>query len=990
MRKTNGANLATHGVLQVMALLFTLLPKFRNYLWSQDGWINFTVGLSTETGTVRQAIAFRDGKARVLWEIPDDVNVEMVFRDNKVLGEMTRLPPNEVLNLILKNQLMVKGNLAYAQLFNFFISLLMKGKQIDMMKKQVKELQGKTCAELSSRMCRREPGSPMKKASMRADGVDPGVEYLTDDPYLSAYSLEDFPRLGRFLDIHLNTKASLCHERPLLLTQWFRKNGFETDSAGLPWVPELRQAHAFKYLMENRKPIIRKGDLIAGTTTTKDIGVVIYPDSQGTMIWGELLTAPYRQLFPYDISGETVEILHHQVFPYWTERNFREWVRNHHDFPLCQKLDERFAVYFLWKTVALSHTIIDYPRLLKLGARGIIREIEEELSQDTAADEQKRNTLRAMILCYEGLIAYAKNLSMQAGRDAETETDPARKAELEKLSRICGQVPENPSTTLEEALNAIWIHWVGVHMENTNAGFSLGRMDQWLQPYFASDMEKLSTSEQKKQYIERAIELVGCFYLRCTDHLPLIPDIGNYLFGGSSSDQAITLGGVTPKGEDAVNDMTYIFLKVTEMLAIRDPNVNARYNREKNSDTYLKRLCEVNLNTTATPSIHNDVVVMNSLDEFAYPPEHLRDWAATGCVEPTLSGRHIGHTNCMMFNMVAALEMALFNGRHPLMRWDVGPRTGDVANNGFRSFDDFFRAFCTQLEFLADNSCEYNRLLGEAHSVLRPTPFISALVEGCRHKGLDVTKGGALYNSSGTACIGLADITDSLMAIKKLVYEERKTTLREIREAIDTNFANNPVLHSLVTKKVPLFGSGSDEAVDMANRVTRFIHDRFGEHQNFRKGKYTAGFWSMSNHVAFGTLTGALPSGRLAFKPFTPGLTPEAHASKNLLDNIRDVSRLEPTSMNNNIAFNVKVVPSAKDTHEKVVENMYSYVKTYCDLGGMQMQFNVVSSDTLMDAMLHPEDYRNLMVRISGYNAYFVTLNRDMQLELIERAEYGL
>jgi len=990
MWKTNGANLATHGVLQIMALLFTLFPKFRNRLRSEDGWINFTVGLSTETGTVRQAIAFRDGKARVLWEIPNDVNVEMVFRDNKVLGEMTRLPPNEILNLILKNQLIVKGNLAYAQLFNFFISLLMKGKQIDMMKKQVKELQGRTCAELSSRMRRGEPGPPMKKASMRACGVDPGVEYLTDDPYLSAFSLEDFPRLGRFLDIHLNTKASLCHERPLLLTQWFRKNGFETDSEGLPWVPELRQAHAFKYLMENRKPIIRKGDLIAGTTTTKDIGVVIYPDSQGTMIWGELLTAPYRQLFPYDISGETVEILHHQVFPYWTERNFREWVRNHHDSPLCQKLDERFAVYFLWKTVALSHTIIDYPKLLKLGARGIIREIEEELSQDTAADEQKRNTLSAMILCYEGLIAYAKNLSMQAGTDAETETDPVRKAELEKLSRICGQVPENPSTTLEEALNAIWIHWVGVHMENTNAGFSLGRMDQWLQPYFASDMEKLPTSEQKKQYIKRTIELVGCFYLRCTDHLPLIPDIGNYLFGGSSSDQAITLGGVTPDGEDAVNDMTYIFLKVTEMLSIRDPNVNARYNREKNSVTYLKRLCEVNLNTTATPSIHNDVVVMKSLDEFAYPPEHLRDWAATGCVEPTLSGRHIGHTNCMMFNMVAALEMALFNGRHPLMRWDVGPRTGDVANNGFRSFDDFFHAFCTQLEFLADNSCEYNRLLGEAHSVLRPTPFISALVEGCRHKGLDVTKAGALYNSSGTACIGLADITDSLMAIKKLVYEEKKTTLREIREAIETNFANNPVLHSLVTKKVPLFGSGSDEAVNMANRVTRFIHDCFGEHQNFRGGKYTAGFWSMSNHVAFGTLTGALPSGRHAFKPFTPGLTPEAHASKNLLDNIRDVSRLEPTSMNNNIAFNVKVVPSAKDTHEKVVENMFSYVKTYCDLGGMQMQFNVVSSDTLMDAMLHPEDYRNLMVRISGYNAYFVTLNRDMQMELIERAEYGL
>jgi formate C-acetyltransferase len=633
--------------------------------------------------------------------------------------------------------------------------------------------------------------------------------------------------------------------------------------------------------------------------------------------------------------------------------------------------------------------VLDYPKLLKIGARGIIGEIRRELEKDQAADRLKKDTLEAMILCYEGLIAYARNLSAQAAAEAREEADERRKAELERLAEICARVPENPCTTLDEALNAIWIHWVGVHMENTNAGFSLGRMDQWLQPYFVSDLKKIRGRKKREEYIRRAIELVGCFYMRCTDHLPLIPDIGNYLFGGSSSDQAITLGGVTPEGEDAVNDMTYIFLKVTEMLGIRDPNVNARFHRGKNSETYLRRLCEVNINTTSTPSIHNDEVVMASLEEFAYPQEHLRDWAATGCVEPTLSGRHIGHTNCMMFNMVAALEMAMYNGRHPLMRWDVGPKTGNVDNGSFPTFDDFFQAFCTQLDFLMDNSCEYNRLLGEAHSVLRPTPFISGLVEGCIANGRDATKGGALYNSSGTACIGLADITDSLMAVKKLVYDEKKVTLKEIREAMETNFENNGYLHSLVRNKVPLFGSGSPEAVEMANRVTRFIHDRFGAHTNFRGGRYTAGFWSMSNHVAFGTLTGALPSGRLAGKPFTPGLTPEAHASRNLLDNIRDVSRLEPKSMNNNIAFNVKVVPSPKESHQVAVDHVYSYVKTYCDLGGMQMQFNVVSSSTLRDAMAHPENYRDLMVRISGYNAYFVTLNRDMQMELIERAEYG-
>ncbi len=909
----------------------------------------------------------------------------MVFFDNGTLKDMASLPPNEVLNLILKNKLIVRGNLVYAQLFSFFITLFVKGKIINMMKKQAHE----RSKESRERAVQPEAApAPRVKKQLSAPARDPGVAFL-DDPYLSQYSLADFPRLEKFLDIHFTRKPAICHERPLLLTGWFRENGFETRKDGSPWVPELRQGYAFKHLMENRKPIIRKDDLIAGTTTTQEIGVVLYPDSHGTMIWGELFTTPYRQLFPYDISDDTREILHHSVFPFWVHRNFKEWVRETYRSPLCQSLDDRFAVYFLWKTAALSHTVLDYPKLLKIGARGIIGEIRRELEKDQAADRLKKDTLEAMILCYEGLIAYARNLSAQAAAEAREEADERRKAELERLAEICARVPENPCTTLDEALNAIWIHWVGVHMENTNAGFSLGRMDQWLQPYFVSDLKKIRGRKKREEYIRRAIELVGCFYMRCTDHLPLIPDIGNYLFGGSSSDQAITLGGVTPEGEDAVNDMTYIFLKVTEMLGIRDPNVNARFHRGKNSETYLRRLCEVNINTTSTPSIHNDEVVMASLEEFAYPQEHLRDWAATGCVEPTLSGRHIGHTNCMMFNMVAALEMAMYNGRHPLMRWDVGPKTGNVDNGSFPTFDDFFQAFCTQLDFLMDNSCEYNRLLGEAHSVLRPTPFISGLVEGCIANGRDATKGGALYNSSGTACIGLADITDSLMAVKKLVYDEKKVTLKEIREAMETNFENNGYLHSLVRNKVPLFGSGSPEAVEMANRVTRFIHDRFGAHTNFRGGRYTAGFWSMSNHVAFGTLTGALPSGRLAGKPFTPGLTPEAHASRNLLDNIRDVSRLEPKSMNNNIAFNVKVVPSPKESHQVAVDHVYSYVKTYCDLGGMQMQFNVVSSSTLRDAMAHPENYRDLMVRISGYNAYFVTLNRDMQMELIERAEYG-
>ena len=979
------ANILTRLFLRFFAANFNRRPSLNRYLKCDDGWLRFTFGIRTESGSVVQAVLFENGRVRVLDVLPETLDAELVFIDEAALKEAATKPPNRLMLALMENRMVTRGNIGYLQLVNFYLSLLFKPMQVRKLKKEAKkEKRDYNVAKAAQKSIHKK-----SHGQLSGESTDSGVRFLTDS-YLAAYGLKDFPRLQTFLDVHLKTRPAICHERPELLTRWYRESGFETDKNGSPWVGEIRQASAFKYLMEHRRPIVRMGDLLAGTTTTEEIGVVLYPDAHGTMIWGELLTVPHRPLNPYDVSPETIEVLHRTVFPFWMNRNFREWVRIHKGYPDCQKLDERFAACFLWKTVALSHTILDYPRVLAMGTKGIMAEIEKEIGRSPEAEGSKHSTLQAMKIALEGIHAYAKNLSAEAERLAYLENDPVRKKELARMADICSRVPENPCTTLDEAFQALWIVWVGVHMENTNAGFSLGRLDQWLQPYFEADMAKLTDEKEREAFIRRAIELTGCFYMRCTDHVPLIPDIGNYLFGGSSSDQAITLGGVTPEGEDAVNDMTYIFLKVTEMLSIRDPNVNARYSREKNSDAYLKRLCEVNLNTTATPSIHNDEAVMASLAEFHYPAEHLRDWSATGCVEPTLSGRHIGHTNCMMFNMVAALEMALNNGRHPLMRWDLGPKTGDVLSGHFKDFETFFDAFAAQLQFLADQTCQYNNLLGLAHQAIRPTPYISALIEGPIQSGKDVTKGGALYNSSGVACIGLADITDSLMVIKKLVFEERKVSFSDLHRALRENFQNDAAMLATIKNKVPLFGSGNKEALAMANRVTRLAHDTFGAHTNYRGGPYTAGFWSMSNHVAFGTLTGALPSGRLSGKAFTPGLTPEPHASRSILDNLRDVAHLEPTSMNNNIAFNVKVVPASSDSHGQTVDTLYAYAKAYAGMGGMQMQLNVVSSDTLRDAMEHPENYQNLLVRISGYNAYFVTLNREMQLELIERAEFGL
>ena len=976
-------------ILRIVAASFNLRPSFRKYLKTSEGWIDLTVGLRTESRSVECAIRFKDGRVRVLRDIPEKTQVTIVFKSDGVVKKLLAATPSDQIFMLLKSEMRVEGSMMYLNLFFFLLSILMSKKQILQLEKE--RIISQESEIKKSPHARKELSDSLKArhaTRLKGEKLDSGVQYL-HDPYLSEYSLDDFPRLKKFLDIHFTVKPEVCPELPRLVTEWHKKNGFETDTGGKPWEPITRKALSYKYLMENRSPIIARDCLVAGTTTSREIGCIVYPEGSGGLIWNELFTIPYRTYNPFDISEETRSLLHHEVFPYWVHRNFREWVGEKYDNPLCMQIDQRYAYYFNWKQATISHTIPDFPKMLSLGTSGIIREIREELHK-AETDAAKRVTLEGMIFTLEGLTAYSKNLAKQAARDTVTETNPDRKKELERLAEICTQVVEKPARTLYEAVNAMWITWVGLHMESMNAGLSLGRLDQWLQPYFLADMQKITSQEDRAKYIKDAVELIGHFYMRCTDHFPLTPDLANFYFGGSSSDQAITLGGVTPEGLDAVNDMTYIFLKVTEMLSLRDPNMNARFTPGFNSDTYLKRLCEVNLITAATPSMHNDSAMFKALSPMGYDIRDIRNWSATGCVEPTLSGKHMAHTNMQMMNMVAALEMALNNGWHPLTDWKLGPATGVIEKGDFRNFEDFFNAFTDQFQFLIDRSIEYNDLLAEAHQYLRPTPLLSSLIHGCITKGKDVTKGGATYNSSGTAIVGLADVTDSLMAIKKLVFDEKKITFAALKNAVDTNFENDPALLAMVRKKVPLFGSGNAEAVAMANRITRWSHDHYASLPHYRGGKYTTGFWTMSQHVAFGILTGALPSGRQAGKPFTPGLTPQPFASKNLLDNIRDVAQLDPVNLNNNIAFNVKVVPSASDTREKTVHNMFSYVKTYFDLGGMQMQMNVVTSDMLRDAMAHPDNYRNLIVRISGYNAYFVTLNRDMQRELIERAEYAI
>jgi pyruvate formate-lyase/glycerol dehydratase family glycyl radical enzyme len=969
--------------LKLMGLGFKFSKKMRREIYnpSNNFVFNKKIQVTTRSGDSNGYIVFKNGTMRSSMGIIEDPDLKIVCRNKEVMNNLITGSPEQSLDYLLSGDIYNNGNLSYLTKFSYLGSIFPKKAK----KPPSSAFPGKTkITEEQSKIKTIENLNLNKK-------VDE-VKYL-NDPYLGKYKLEDFPVLYNLKNNWFSEHAWLCDERAKNVTDFHNEHGFENTKDGKAFDPDLRQGMALKYILSKKKPIIFNDDLLPGTTTSKRIGVQMFPELGGVTIWPELHTMQSRDLNPYHISEDAIKNLNDYIFPYWMDRCVREKTRAKFGNQFSQRLDEFFCLYFEWKPYAISHTIPDFELVLKNGLSKVIENINEKIKVETV--EKKINFYNGMKHALEGVLEYSQNLRNEAENQlrslkGKNHSNGERMKNLERIVDSLNRIPHNPAETFMDSIVEIWILFLCFHQENMNAGLSLGRLDQILYPYFVKSMENAGTNEEKEKQIQEIINLIGAFYFKCQDHLPLVPNVGNKLFGGSSSDQALTLGGVTPEGKNGVNDLTYIFLKVTEMLGLRDPNVNAKFHPDFNSDEYLKRLCEVNINTTSTPSLHNDKEMIEVMVEHGFKIEDARNWGATGCVEPTSIGKHFGHTGCIMFNTIAPLEILIGNGYHPLIHPQINSVTKLFQNENFPTFEDLFEGYKAQLRFIVDQCVEYNNNLGLIHQEVHPTPLLSAIFQGPLEEGKDLVRGGAIYNSTGVALVAVSDVIDSLMALKKIVYEQKNVSLQEFKIAMKRDFKgeNDKILYELI-KKTPKFGSNDSETNKMAADLLDFLYTTFKNQKNYRGGEYRIGLWSMSNHVAFGKLSGTMPSGRLKGKSFTPGITPAPSSSDQLLNNIKSVAKLDSKKTPNNIAFNVKLIPGPNDSHEKTVENFTSYTKSYFDLGGLQMQFNVVTSEMLREAMLYPENYRWLMVRISGYNAYFTSLNEDMQMELVERYEYN-
>lgn len=805
------------------------------------------------------------------------------------------------------------------------------------------------------------------------------------DITLQDYSLEKLPLVKRLREQHFDASTEVCIERAELMTNYLKAHSENNET------PQLSRAKAINHYLSARKALFLDDNLLGGGTTSKLIGAPLYPEFMGLSIWPELDTISTRGSNPQILTEEEADKCNFDIFPYWMDRTVMEITRKRFDNPVSLQLLEKIVYYISGKAGCISHCVPDYSRIINEGAESIIEEAAEKEKilanePDESRDEHQIAFYQGVQVALQGIINYAHNLSEEAIKQAQTETNPERKKNLAAIAKVCAQVPVRPARSFREAVNALWISQVGLHAENINMALSPGRLDQVLYPFFKSDWGN------NKITLEEAITLGCCLWLKIADNTNLVPEAAEKLWGGAGSTPAVTFGGVDKEGKDAVNDLTYIFLKVTELMRLRDPSVNARFNYLENSNEYRQRVSDVIVSTKAIPAFHNDITDIETLVNQGLTEEHARDFAIVGCVELASTGRDYVASGSIMFNLYSALELALFNGRKFTMNNEkVSPETGDPEK--FTSFGEFYAAFKKQLSWLLGQAVDINEKMGIVHQELVSTPMLSVFFEGPMQRGKDLIDGGALYNSSGASFLAFPDVCDSLNAIEQAVYIENKFSMSDLIDAVKQNFdaPGHEAIQSFLKNKTTKFGTESEIALKNSKQVVADIYEILQSYTNYRGGTYRPAYWTMTTHAGQGKLAGAMPSGRKAREVFSSGITPASQAAKSLTEAFNAVAALDYKCIPGGWALNIKYTPIAtQEDKSTYLEKFGDYVEGFFKKGGMQVQFNVQDYKTLIDAKENPEKYPELIVRVSGYSAYYKDLSNAMKDELITRTQYDI
>jgi formate C-acetyltransferase len=743
------------------------------------------------------------------------------------------------------------------------------------------------------------------------------------------------------------------------------------ESPGKPVI--IQQAEGLKYALENLPIIIREDEMIVGTFD--EIVPVAIPrlEGSGFRILKELEILPNRAVNPINVKNNDIKVLKEELAPFYENFRVDTYAREiapEHVF----ETQYSGCAYVATEIGGIAHAVIDYPRLLSKGLKEYIRLSEEKihnyydvLGSDPHADE-KIAFYKSMVIISEALIEYARKFSRKAEEMAQIESDLIRKSELEQISATCKNVPENPPKNFQEAVQFLWFIHMALHIENFEHGISFGRVDQYLLPYY----DGIS---------ELALRLIKNLLLKTNEIIALYDSVATQYFGGMATTQNILISGFDSDGNDATNDLTYLFLKAIDELSVPSPNLVIRVHSKTPSTLYHK-IANVLAKGKNVIGLYNDDLIVKSLKNCGIPLIEARNYGIVGCVGLSTSGTSFDNTGAIFLNAPKALELALGTDKTVIGKYiktDKDPST-------FKSMKEILEAVQEKLSSIMEMAVIAANSYQQAHIKLKPTPLMSLSIKGSFEKGYDVNKGSAEYNFSGIHVTGFSDLVDSLAAIDWAVFKEKEINLNQLLSVLKNNFRGDKVLLNYLKYKCPKYGSDDPKADVYAEKVVKMLSESVKGLRCARGGEYRVGIHAMTTHVGFGVFTGALPSGRKKGTPLNRDVAPGFTGEKGLTAAINSITKLDHSLLTNGVACTLNIDPEfAKIDNGKIFESL---VRSYVELGGSHLQFNAISLSMLEDAQTNSEPYRDLMVRVSGYSARFIDLPKSVQKDIMERYCY--
>ncbi|SDO54784.1 glycyl radical protein [Desulforhopalus singaporensis] len=770
-------------------------------------------------------------------------------------------------------------------------------------------------------------------------------------------------------------KPAICMERTLAFTNSHKQ------TEGQPVI--LRRAKAFRAVCESITVRIFDHELVVGTLGNGHRLGVLCPEMSWSWLKEEIDTITSRKAEPYQFTDENKKLFVEEIVPYWRGQSLEEFClermpEDHKNIGIGTGIMD---TEMKWRSGVGEITPDHQDILFVKGYSGIKNEALDQLRQlDNLSREnqEKRDFYRSMIEIAEAMITLGKRYSTLAESLAENCSDPVRKKELLTIARTCSNVPANAPASFIEGLQMVFFVQLGCLLAESSPAFNVGRFDQFMFPLYQADIEagRLDRAE--------ALEQIECLWIKLSEIFWLLTENGAKYYAGYCGFQNLTLGGRKRNGRDATNEVSYLALEATANVGLHQPSVSVSIHPET-PDEFLIEVCRLARRGNGMPAIHNDIIATQMMMYKGLPPDQARDWNGLGCVVP--STRKVSEwTYAGQYNMAACLEWALNRGKSRKTGQQFGLETKDPAT--FTSFDDLLESFYGQVKKLIKTGYETTIIQQLVHQESVPRPFFSAMVEGCMESGKDLTRGGAKYNAGpGWVVVGCADTANGLAAIKKIVFDQKKTTMAELCSALDNNFEGFEELRQLLVNS-PKFGNDDDYVDNLQVELADFSDREFRQYRDVLGLPFHSAIMGLTFNIPTGNSLGALPCGRFAGVPLAEGSSP--HPGTDISGPtacIKSLGKMNHENQPGGTLLNLKFLPKAVEG-ERGLYGLSALIRAYFELGGYHVQFNVVDARKLLDAQLHPEKYGSFVVRVAGYCAIFTECTKEVQNEIIRRTEH--